>query len=249
LPSSFTRTFPTKTSIAICSSSPERFLSLAANGTLESKPIKGTCPRGIGIKHDEELSTALQRSEKNIAENLMIVDLIRNDLGRVCKVGSIGVPSFGALESFSSVHQLVSTIQGEMKNGYSAIDALIAAFPGGSMTGTPKKRTLELLHDLEERKPRGPYSGCIGYISPNNAMDMNIVIRTAVISPSPEMHKRGLKISVGAGGAITALSNEEDEYEEMLLKTRAVVSAVIRILNRVADEQVGKRKGSVSSSV
>jgi para-aminobenzoate synthetase len=112
------------------------------------------------------------------------------------------------LESFSSVHQLVSTIQGEMKNGYSAIDALIAAFPGGSMTGTPKKRTLELLHDLEERKPRGPYSGCIGYISPNNAMDMNIVIRTAVISPSPEMHKRGLKISVGAGGAITALSNE-----------------------------------------
>jgi anthranilate/para-aminobenzoate synthase component I/anthranilate/para-aminobenzoate synthase component II len=249
LPSSFSRAFPTKTSIAICSSSPERFLSLAANGTLESKPIKGTCPRGVGSKHDEELSTALQRSEKNIAENLMIVDLIRNDLGRVCKVGSIGVPSFGALESFSSVHQLVSTIQGEMKNGYSAIDALIAAFPGGSMTGTPKKRTLELLHDLEERKPRGPYSGCIGYISPNNAMDMNIVIRTAVISPSPVMHNRGLKITVGAGGAITALSNEEDEYEEMLLKTRAVVSAVIRVLNRVAEGQIGKMKGSVSSSV
>lgn len=231
--SSFSRTLPTKTSVAICSSSPERFLSLAANGTLESKPIKGTCPRGIGRKHDEELSTALQRSEKNIAENLMIVDLIRNDLGRVCKVGSIGVPSFGALESYASVHQLVSTIRGEMKEGFSAIDALTAAFPGGSMTGTPKKRTLELLHGLEERKPRGPYSGCIGYISPNNAMDMNIVIRTAVISPSRVNHDTGLKISVGAGGAITALSNKEDEYEEMLLKTRAVISAVIRVLNQV----------------
>lgn len=238
----------TKISLAVCSSSPERFLSLTANGTLESKPIKGTCPRGIGNKHDEELATALQRSEKNIAENLMIVDLIRNDFGRVCKVGSISVPRFGALESFSSVHQLVSTIQGELKNGYSAIDALIAAFPGGSMTGAPKKRTMELLHDLEERKPRGPYSGCIGYISPNNAMDMNIVIRTAVLSPCPALNSSGLKINVGAGGAITALSDKDDEYEEMLLKTRAVIRAVTRVLNRVAREQLSTPKDNVATS-
>jgi len=231
---------PTSMSLAVCSSSPERFLSLSSKGILESKPIKGTCPRGVGSKHDKELATALQRSEKNAAENLMIVDLIRNDFGRICKVGSISVPSFCELESFSSVHQLVSTILGELKDGYSAIDALVAAFPGGSMTGAPKKRTMELLHDLEEKKPRGPYSGCMGYISPNNAMDMNIVIRTAVISPSSCVsgsRTNGLKIHVGAGGAITALSDKDDEYEEMILKTRAVVSAITRVLNRVLKEK------------
>ena len=239
---------PTSMSLAICSSSPERFLSLSSKGILESKPIKGTCPRGVGNKHDKELATALKRSEKNAAENLMIVDLIRNDFGRICKVGSISVPSFCELESFSSVHQLVSTILGELKDEYSAIDALIAAFPGGSMTGAPKKRTMELLHDLEEKKPRGPYSGCMGYVSPNNAMDMNIVIRTAVISPSSRdsgSRTNGLKIHVGAGGAITALSDKDDEYEEMILKTRAVVGAINRVLNRVLKEKYASPSGNL----
>ena len=212
-------------SVALCSSSPERFLSLSSTGVLESKPIKGTCRRGLTPEEDHLLAQDLAHSEKNSAENLMIVDLVRNDFGRVCEVGSVTVPKLCAIESYQTVHQLVSTVQGQLKSDCTAIDALVAAFPGGSMTGAPKLRTLDLLDELEEGAPRGAYSGCLGFISPTNVMDMNIVIRTAVVTPSTTSDE-GIQISVGAGGAITYLSDLEDEYDEMVLKTNVVDKAV-----------------------
>lgn len=240
-----------QTRLAICCSSPERFVSVqrpqsgeawvndsgAKNPTfiVEAKPIKGTCarvqPNHGNIKltpsqHREDARRALdlQSSVKNRAENLMIVDLLRNDLSRVCRVGSVHVPKLMHVESYTTVHQLVSTIRGTLDADKTAVDVLEACFPGGSMTGAPKLRTLGLLDQLEEGHSRGPYSGCLGYISSNGAMDMNIVIRSAVLTPSAD--SQTWNVSVGAGGAITALSESDDEYDEMLLKAKAVMEAV-----------------------
>jgi para-aminobenzoate synthetase len=227
-------------SFAVCCSSPERFVSVLpdSDGTVhvEAKPIKGTCARVLPLngrdtrnkaedREDLERAMDLRSSVKNRAENLMIVDLLRNDLSRVCQTGSVHVAKLMDIESFATVHQMVSTIRGTLDTTrHSVISVLRTCFPGGSMTGAPKLPTMAILHELEEGVPRGLYAGCMGYIGSNGAMDMNIIIRTAVLTPSKQMDS--WDISVGAGGAITILSESEDEYEEMILKATAILDAV-----------------------
>ena len=219
--------------VAVCCSSPERFLRLSASGVLEAKPIKGTAPRVQPLGCDADVSEAskLATSVKDRAENLMIVDLLRNDLGRVCVPGTVRVPGLMKIESYASVHQLVSTVRGTKRAGVPTAACVAAAFPPGSMTGAPKFRTVEIIDTLEPG-PRGVYSGSVGYISvprksiagedAAGAFDLNVVIRTAVVKPG----LRGGGVWVGSGGAITALSDPVGEWEEMTLKARAVLRAI-----------------------
>ncbi|MBW0534949.1 hypothetical protein O181_074664, partial [Austropuccinia psidii MF-1] len=195
----------------ILSCSPERFININQTGQIEMKPIKGTARRNLVDPHlDAQIAIELQNNEKERAENLMITDLIRNDLHVFCVPGSIKVTKLFHLETVATVHSLVSTIVGQLKPGLNAIDAISSAFPPGSMTGAPKVRSIELLDQLEGNRPRGIYSGILGFISVDGRTDMSVVIRTVVI--------QGNQMSVGAGGAITSLSQKEDEWKEVELK-------------------------------
>jgi para-aminobenzoate synthetase len=204
--------------VAVLSASPERFLSISAEGVVESRPIKGTRPRGATPAEDAALRADLLTREKDRAENVMIVDLLRNDLNRVCRVGSVHVPHLFQVETYAPVHQLVSTVRGTLRPELTAVDGVRACFPGGSMTGAPKVRTMEIIDELEGG-PRGVYSGALGWFSLTGAADLGIVIRTLVAA--------GDTVSFGVGGAVTALSDVDEEWAETVVKSRAMTTALV----------------------
>ncbi len=201
----------------LVSASPERFLEVTPDGVVRTSPIKGTRPRGAEPAEDARLRAELVESEKERAENLMIVDLMRNDLSRVCETGSVAVTRLLEVESYAHVHQLVSTIEGRLRDGLGAVDAIAACFPAGSMTGAPKRRAMEVLEQLEAR-PRGPYAGAFGYLAADGSADLAMTIRTIVLDAEGA--------SVGAGGGITALSEPAAELAEARLKAAALLAAL-----------------------
>lgn len=201
----------------VLSASPERFVSVTADGLVEARPIKGTRPRGRDAAADAALAEELRTSVKERAENLMIVDLLRNDLHRVCRSGSVHVPGLFEVETYATVHQLVSTVRGRLAHGMDCLDVIGTCFPGGSMTGAPKIRTMEILDRLEGG-PRGVYSGALGWIGLDGAMDLAIVIRTVTVA--------GGVASFGVGGAITALSDPHEEFAETQVKAAALTRAL-----------------------
>ncbi len=203
--------------MAVVSSSPERFLSVGRERQVEARPIKGTTPRAEDPVRDAELKAELVEDEKTYAEHLMIVDLLRNDLGIVCEVGSVSVPELMIVEDYSTVHQLISTVSGVLAADRSTVECARACFPGGSMTGAPKQRTMEIIDDIED-EARGVYSGAIGWFGVDGAMDLSIVIRTIVMRPG--------RTTIGAGGAIVMQSDPEDEFDELLLKARAPMATI-----------------------
>jgi len=203
--------------LAVLSSSPERFLKVDRLGGVEARPIKGTARRGRTAVEDERLAEGLRTSEKDRAENLMIVDLLRNDLGAVCEIGSVEVPVLMEVESFATVHQLVSTVRGRLRRDAGTIECVRSCFPPGSMTGAPKLRTMEILDDLEGAA-RGIYSGAIGFFGLGGGCDLSVTIRTIVLD--------GGTATIGTGGAIVLQSDAQSELEEVLLKARAPMSAI-----------------------
>jgi para-aminobenzoate synthetase component I len=203
--------------VVVASSSPERFLRLHDGRLVEARPIKGTRPRGISPEHDLLLALSLAESEKDRAENVMIVDLLRNDLSRVCLAGSVRVPELFALEHYATVHHLVSTVVGELAPEHDAADLVRAAFPGGSITGAPKVRAMQIIAELEPT-PRAVYCGSIGYWSVTGTLDLSIVIRTCLAL--------GRDVYFQVGGGIVADSDPEEEYRETLDKAGGMVAAL-----------------------
>lgn len=201
---------------AILSVSPERFLHF--NGQqVNTQPIKGTCPRGETLAEDQQLASALLASEKNRAENVMIVDLLRNDLSQCCKAFSVKVPHLCELHTFANVHHLISTVTGELKDEFSAFDLFKRSFPGGSITGAPKKRAMEIISELE-RAHRGIYCGSIAYFSKNGNADSSISIRT--------LQAENNTLYCWGGGGIVADSEASDEYQESIFKVAKLMSAL-----------------------
>jgi para-aminobenzoate synthetase len=203
--------------VSVLSSSPERFLRVGRDRVVESRPMKGTAARVAEPYEDACRAAELRRDKKTRAENLMIADLVRNDLGRVSALGTVEVPGLMVVEPYATVHQMVTVVRGRLRDEADAIDCVRAAFPAGSMTGAPKLRTLEIIDRLEGR-PRGVYSGALGFFAVNGTADLGVVIRTLVASPEG--------LTVGAGGAIVAGSDPEAELDEMLLKARPLLETV-----------------------
>ncbi|KRC53208.1 MULTISPECIES: anthranilate synthase component I family protein [unclassified Nocardioides] len=201
----------------LLSSSPERYALVTEDRTLETKPIKGTTPRGTTPEEDEEARAHLAGDPKFRAENLMIVDLLRNDLAMVCEAGSVEVPVLMEVESYASVHQLVSTVRGRLRDDVSTVGALKALFPAGSMTGAPKLRTMEIIEEVEGT-PRGAYSGAFGWVSGDGRADLGVVIRTLVTA--------GDDYLLGTGGGITVASDVVEEYAETGWKAARLLAAV-----------------------
>ncbi|MDX1319369.1 MAG: aminodeoxychorismate synthase component I [Oceanospirillum sp.] len=210
----------------ILSVSPERFMQLNA-GQVETKPIKGTAPRSGDAREDRHIAETLQNSIKDRAENLMIVDLLRNDLGRVCEPGSVRVPALFALESYANVHHLVSTVEGELPADKNAVDLLTASFPGGSITGAPKIRAMEIIDELEPQR-RAIYCGSVAYISFNGRMDSSITIRTLLesVQDNPETGETESRLDCWGGGGIVYDSVAESEYQETLHKVGKILQSL-----------------------
>jgi para-aminobenzoate synthetase component 1 len=200
----------------IVSSSPERFFTIDGD-RIETRPIKGTRPRGANAAEDAVLAAELHASAKDRAENVMIVDLERNDFGRICEIGSVRVPSLCEVASYANVHHLVSRVEGRLREDVGPADVIRAMFPGGSITGAPKIRAIEIIDSLEPTR-RGVYTGAIGYWDASGACDFNIAIRTIVVE--------GGEASFHAGGGIVADSTPEGEYEETLVKARGMMRAL-----------------------
>lgn len=203
--------------VDIASITPELFLTISPGGTMTTKPIKGTRPRSDDVERDQMNRSELRASAKECAENTMIVDLMRNDLGRVAKIGSVAVPSLLEVESYPTVHQLVSTVTAALDSQHHRIDAIRSVFPTGSMTGAPKISSVRILSDIEGG-PRGVYSGALGYLSNDGSVDLAVVIRTLVATSDGW--------SIGTGGGITALSVPTEEVDEVALKARALLAAL-----------------------
>jgi para-aminobenzoate synthetase len=203
--------------LAILSSSPERFLSIDRERHVQARPIKGTTSRSPDPVRDAQLREELLHDEKTFAEHLMIVDLLRNDLGRVCEVDSVRVPQLMTVEPYATVHQLISAITGTLEAHRTPVQCVRTCFPGGSMTGAPKLRTMGIIDDIE-RQARGVYSGALGYFGLDGSVDLSIVIRTIVMRPGVT--------TIGAGGAIVMQSDPEEEFDEILLKARAPMRAI-----------------------
>jgi para-aminobenzoate synthetase len=203
--------------VAVVSSSPERFLSVDRSRRVQARPIKGTARRAPHPEEDRRLHDQLLEDEKTFAEHLMIVDLLRNDLGRVCALDTVRVPELRVVETYATVHQLISTITGLLRSDRTSVDCVRACFPGGSMTGAPKLRTMEIIDSLE-RVARGVYSGALGYFGLDGSVDLSIVIRTIVLRPG--------RTTIGAGGAIVMQSDPQEEFDEILLRARAPMAAI-----------------------
>lgn len=209
----------------IASSSPERFVKLDG-AEVETRPIKGTVPRSVEPTLDAFRGRALTTSEKDRAENVMIVDLLRNDLSRVCRPGTVKVPRLCGLETYANVHHLVSVVTGTLAEGSDGLDLIAASFPGGSITGAPKIRAMEIIRELEGR-PRGVYCGSIGYIGFDGMMDFNIAIRTVTVEGGQRSATAGggSTLSFGVGGGITTLSDPAAEHAESLTKAERLFRA------------------------
>lgn len=202
---------------ALLSTSPERFLQVNAEGRVQTRPIKGTRPRNSDPERDADLAADLVCSSKDRAENVMIVDLLRNDLGRVCQPGSIDVPQLLGLESYASVHHLTSVVEGQLKPGLTWVDLLEACWPGGSITGAPKLRACQRLHELEPTS-RGPYCGSLIRLDWDGSFDSNILIRTLM--------RQGNTLRAHAGCGIVADSDPEGEADELLWKLQPLLNAL-----------------------